>query len=71
MSEGTLYPALKRLEKKGWIQFYWELSDSGSRRKYYRMTEEGKKELDKKLQDWKKVSELIKANSEGLIWINA
>ncbi|OXS77468.1 PadR family transcriptional regulator [Domibacillus enclensis] len=71
MSEGTLYPALKRLEKKGWIQFYWELSDSGTRRKYYRMTEEGKKELNKKLQDWQKVSELIKANSEGLIWINA
>ncbi|MGG6447380.1 PadR family transcriptional regulator [Pseudobacillus badius] len=71
MSEGTLYPALKRLEKKGWISFYWESSDLGGRRKYYQIMDDGKKELSRKLRDWQKVSELIKVSSEGLTWINA
>lgn len=71
MSEGTLYPALKRMEKKEWIVFYWEISDLGSRRKYYQITEHGKRELNRKLQEWQKVSDLIKVSSEGLVWIRA
>ncbi|MDP5274170.1 PadR family transcriptional regulator [Chengkuizengella axinellae] len=71
MSEGTLYPALKRLEKKNWIQSYWGDSESGGRRKYYRIKEDGKKELDRKLSEWKKVNHLIKVNTEGLSWIKA
>ncbi|MCM3412682.1 PadR family transcriptional regulator [Metabacillus litoralis] len=68
MSEGTLYPALKRIEKKEWIQSYWEDSVSGGRRKYYRITDSGKQELNRKLSEWKKVNDLIKVSSEGLIW---
>ncbi|MFD2442501.1 PadR family transcriptional regulator [Bacillus sp. CGMCC 1.16607] len=69
MSEGTLYPALKRLENKNWIQSYWENSEVGARRKYYRITEDGKKELQRKLQEWKKVNNLINVCSEGMAWI--
>lgn len=68
MSEGTLYPALKRLENKGWLASYWENADSG-RRKYYRLTQDGKKELEKKLGQWNQVSRLIKVCSEGTSWI--
>ncbi|MBU7592811.1 PadR family transcriptional regulator [Metabacillus halosaccharovorans] len=68
MSEGTLYPALKRLEKKEWIESYWEDSQYGGRRKYYKIIDSGKKELSRKLVEWKKVNDLIKVSSEGLIW---
>ncbi|WP_445491305.1 PadR family transcriptional regulator [Niallia sp. 03133] len=69
MSEGTLYPALKRLEKHEWIQSYWENSELGGRRKYYRIADSGKKELSRKLGEWRKVNDLIKVTSEGLAWI--
>ncbi|MGN1386652.1 MAG: PadR family transcriptional regulator [Bacillus sp. (in: firmicutes)] len=66
MGEGTLYPALKRLEKKKWIESYWQEADAGKRRKYYRITGVGTKELAKKIGDWNVVKELIQKTSEGL-----
>jgi len=69
MSEGTLYPALKRLENKNWLHSYWSEADNNARRKYYRITEDGKKELTRKLQEWQKVDSLIKLCSEGMTWI--
>ncbi|WP_053368874.1 PadR family transcriptional regulator [Bacillus sp. FJAT-27245] len=69
MSEGTLYPALKRLENKDWLQSYWESPEVGGRRKYYRITCDGQKELTKKLNEWNQISNLIKACSEGVAWI--
>jgi PadR family transcriptional regulator, regulatory protein PadR len=66
MSEGTLYPALKRLEKNGWTQSYWDETDTGGRRKYYRITEQGRKQLTMKLHDWDRVHQLIFKCSEGL-----
>ena len=68
MSEGTLYPALKRLETKKFLKSYWEESGTGARRKYYRVTKDGKKELDRKLKEWNKVSELINVSTEGKLW---
>ncbi|WP_163530061.1 PadR family transcriptional regulator [Halobacillus ihumii] len=65
MSEGTLYPALKRLEKKEWLTSYWAETSSG-RRKYYKITEEGRTVLDQKLGQWKSVNELIMKTSEDL-----
>ncbi|MBD3110027.1 helix-turn-helix transcriptional regulator [Bacillus sp. AGMB 02131] len=66
MGEGTLYPALKRLEKKEWIESYWQEAEAGKRRKYYRITDSGSKELAKKIGDWNVVKELIQKTSEGL-----
>ncbi|WP_243354237.1 PadR family transcriptional regulator [Bacillus litorisediminis] len=50
--EGTLYPALKRLELKGLVESYWEKSSDGPRRKYYRITKTGLKELGEQTQEW-------------------
>lgn len=69
MGEGTLYPALKRLENKDWLMSYWENSELGTRRKYYRITDNGKNELNKKLAEWKQINQLIKVCSEGMAWI--
>lgn len=69
MSEGTLYPALKRLETKGWLLSYWVNADNGGRRKYYQITDDGKRELEKKLTEWNQINHLIKVCSEGATWI--
>lgn len=68
MSEGTLYPALKRLEVKKLLTSYWGDSENGGRRKYYSITDEGKKELTEKLEEWKKVNNLIKACAGSFAW---
>ena len=49
---GSLYPALHRLEAKGWIAASWELSDKGKRAKYYRLTALGRKQLVTEQSKW-------------------
>lgn len=49
---GSLYPALHRLEAKGWIAASWELSDKGKRARYYRLTGSGKKQLADEKSRW-------------------
>jgi transcriptional regulator len=49
---GSLYPALHRLEAKGWIAASWQLSDKGKRAKYYRLTAAGKKQLASEQSKW-------------------
>lgn len=59
MNEGTLYPALKRLENKECVTSYWQEMEVGARRKYYAITEIGRAELKRKLRSWKQISALI------------
>jgi PadR family transcriptional regulator, regulatory protein PadR len=49
---GSLYPALHRLEKKGWLKSEWSQSDANQRAKYYRLTVEGKKQLLRERDRW-------------------
>ena len=49
---GSLYPALHRLEAKGWIAASWELSDKGKRARYYRLTAAGRKQLASERSKW-------------------
>jgi PadR family transcriptional regulator, regulatory protein PadR len=49
---GSLYPALHRLEAKGWISASWDLSDKGKRAKYYRLTPAGRKKLVMERSKW-------------------
>ena len=49
---GSLYPALYRLEAKGWIVASWELSDKGKRARYYRITAKGRKQLEAEHSKW-------------------
>ena len=53
---GSLYPALHRLEAKGWIAASWELSDKGKRARYYRLTSAGRKNLAKEHSKWETFS---------------
>jgi transcriptional regulator len=49
---GSLYPALHRLEAKGWIAVSWELSDKGKRARFYRLTPAGRKQLAAERSKW-------------------
>ena len=53
---GSLYPALHRLETKGWIAASWELSDKGKRARYYRLTPRGRKQLATEQSKWEAFS---------------
>jgi PadR family transcriptional regulator PadR len=53
---GSLYPALHRLEAKGWIAASWDLSDKGKRAKYYRLTPVGRKQLVNEHSKWEAFS---------------
>src|SRR6266581_4874045 len=53
---GSLYPALHRLEAKGWIGASWDLSDRGKRAKYYRLTARGRKQLATEQSKWQAFS---------------
>ena len=56
---GSLYPALHRLEAKGWIGASWQLSDKGKRARYYRLTALGKKQLASEESKWQTFSRAI------------
>ncbi|MEC5425529.1 PadR family transcriptional regulator [Virgibacillus sp. C22-A2] len=52
MKEGTLYPALHKLEKQEYIEYYWQHQEKGPARKYYRITSEGIRILEEKTSEW-------------------
>ncbi|SDZ41590.1 PadR family transcriptional regulator, regulatory protein PadR [Evansella caseinilytica] len=52
VKEGTLYPALHKLEKQKYVDAYWQEPDKGPARKYYRLTAEGKEILQQKTSEW-------------------
>ncbi len=52
VKEGTLYPALHKLEEKGFISSYWKEQEKGPARKYYSITAEGKQLLSDKTKEW-------------------
>lgn len=52
MKEGTLYPMLHGLEEADAVDSYWQDSDNGKRRKYYKITKKGKALLDRKKEEW-------------------
>ncbi|MBQ8637966.1 MAG: PadR family transcriptional regulator [Lachnospiraceae bacterium] len=53
MNEGTLYPILHAMEKEAYLEAYWEQSESARKRKYYRITQQGRKMLQKQKEEWK------------------
>jgi PadR family transcriptional regulator, regulatory protein PadR len=56
---GSLYPALHRLERQGWVQSEWKQSESKQRARYYRITAKGKKRLASDLGRWERIVEAI------------
>ena len=59
ISEGTLYPILRRLKKEGYLQTYLRESNEGPSRKYYSLTKSGKQKSDQLKTGWKKFSEKV------------
>ncbi len=60
-TDGMLYPVLHRLERNGYVEASWGKSETGRRRKYYRLTDEGSKELASQRQQWKVVNSALGA----------
>lgn len=59
LEEGTLYPALYRMERKGWIASKWGLSENNRKARYYRLTSAGRKQLEAESRAWANVSAAI------------
>jgi PadR family transcriptional regulator PadR len=59
VNQGSLYPALHRLEHRGWIAAAWGISDLGRRARFYRLTAAGRKQLDAEAADWVRLSAAI------------
>ena len=59
VEEGSLYPALHRLERKGWIVSAWGLSEKNRKAKYYKLTRAGRKHLGAEQSSWAVLSEAI------------
>jgi len=62
-SDGMLYPVLRRLENQKLISSYWQVADSGRRRRYYRIEEEGRQELVRWRDQWHLVGDVL-----GRLW---
>src|SRR5215467_8882688 len=57
--QGSLYPALHRLERRGWITASWDVSENNRRAKYYRLTASGKKHLEKEIGGWQILADAV------------
>ncbi|NEW06531.1 PadR family transcriptional regulator [Paenibacillus sp. SYP-B3998] len=66
IGEGTLYPALKRLETMKAVESYWGEANEGGRRKYYRITKDGQAQLQNKMKDWQTLSQLVALCNKGV-----
>ena len=56
VQQGSLYPALHRLERRGWIKASWGTSDNNRKAKFYEMTRSGRKQLDAEAATWRKLA---------------
>ena len=59
VEQGSLYPALYRLEEQGWIKAEWGVSENNRRARYYELTAAGRKQLTTETEDWRRVSTAI------------
>jgi transcriptional regulator len=59
VEEGSLYPALHRIEERGWVESEWGTSENNRRAKFYRLTRNGRKQLESEAAEWKRLSMAI------------
>jgi PadR family transcriptional regulator, regulatory protein PadR len=59
VQQGSLYPALHRLERRGWIKAAWGTSDNNRRAKYYELTRKGRRQLDEHTHAWRALTAAI------------
>jgi PadR family transcriptional regulator, regulatory protein PadR len=59
VQQGSLYPALHRLEKRGWLRAEWRVADSGREARFYALTAAGRRRLDVERSEWSRLSQAI------------
>jgi|ERR1022692_3361223 PadR family transcriptional regulator PadR len=59
LNQGTLYPALLRLEQRGWVQSEWGASESNRKAKFYQLTRAGRRQVERESQDWERTVALM------------
>ncbi|MFL6428268.1 MAG: PadR family transcriptional regulator [Acidobacteriaceae bacterium] len=59
IQQGSLYPALHRLERRGWIKAKWGTSENNRRAKYYELTRAGRKQLEAETESWRKLAAAV------------
>jgi len=59
LNQGTLYPALLRIEQRGWIASKWGVSENNRKAKYYSLTYAGRKQLEQEVESWGRMSAVI------------
>lgn len=59
IQQGSLYPALHRLERRGWIKAEWGVSDNNRKAKYYELTRSGRRQLEAETESWRKLTAAV------------
>ena len=59
VEDGSLYPALYRMEERGWIKSQWGVSENNRRAKFYKLTRSGQKQLDAERANWNRISKAV------------
>ncbi len=59
VEQGSLYPALHRLEDRGWVSSYWDASENNRKAKFYRLTAAGRKQLTRETDRWRRMTRAI------------
>ncbi|HYH84446.1 MAG TPA: PadR family transcriptional regulator [Pyrinomonadaceae bacterium] len=59
VEDGSLYPALYRMEERGWVTSEWGLSENNRRAKFYKLTRAGRKQLEDECANWERISQAI------------
>jgi transcriptional regulator len=60
LNQGTLYPALLRLQQRGWITSRWGTSDNNRKARFYSLTQKGRKQLEVETENWKRMAAIIR-----------
>jgi PadR family transcriptional regulator PadR len=61
VEEGSLYPALHRMEQQGWVRSEWKISENNRRARYYSLTRNGRQQLERQEESWESVTQAIAA----------
>ena len=59
LNQGSIYPALLRLQQKGWIDTNWGTSENGRKAKFYALTETGRKQVQVEVENWERATALV------------
>jgi transcriptional regulator len=59
VQQGSLYPALHRLEDRGWLQAEWRQTETGREAKFYSLTRKGRKQLEAEIRNWESISDAV------------